>query len=102
MRQHINHGMNVGSIFGNGQMQVVVAHRDVRVDAVARPGKRLKTSWPTGLLLTSSATAECASRERAEQARPAAGYPAASWPAVAFEPPAAAWAALVVSRAVSA
>lgn len=106
MRQLTINSMNVSSIFGNGQMPVVGLH-DVRLD-VLRTGKRLlgKSRPATGTSSASSApassTRDCSGREQREQSRWHAAATASAWPAAAYEPPAAAWAALVISRAISA
>jgi hypothetical protein len=104
MRQHIINGMNVSGNAGDCPMNANVAVRDR--DALRHPtGKRLtKVSVSqAGQVRPSSVTpgVECRSDRHMSPSMPL-GSPATVWPQAAFEPPAAAWASLVISRAISA
>ena len=100
MRQHINIGSNVNGNQSYGSIHASVAGC---VDmARMRPGKRLTR---VRVPVVSDCSERLSSREslsdRETGTRTAAGRGTGTWPCPAFEPPAPAWAALVISRAIS-
>lgn len=97
MRQHIINGMQINGNMGNIPM-VAGAARDVRTLHL-RSEKRLSKVGPSG---SPSVPSSSVVRETLQgYPRLRQGTPATAWPAAAFEPPAAAWAALVINRAIS-
>ena len=115
MRQHIINGMNGSSIMSNGSMQTIVLRHDA--DALCRrTGKPLsptKYGTVSGISVSGPVVSTASFRTTrnkpgwAGQESPPAVWQAASvrpvnWSEAAVEPPAAAWASLVISRAISA
>lgn len=101
MRQHIINGNRLNGNTSTVSSRAIVADRDGRTLCLHSRKRLVKHPVVPGVCVQSRASDGEASCQQLEHGRMPLGYPTAMWPAAAFEPPAAAWAALVISRAIS-